>query len=217
MSNYIYNPDSGELYHYGVKGMKWGVRKKPEYVTTAKANMKSAKAARRTAKVDRDVARGRYNDSFNRAYNYTNNHPVSTLYNKRRKETEDKLWDEAQRDAATSREAKRAYKQSKKDYRQAKRDYQYAKNKDKYERHGLDYDNPDHIINVHNYGMRGAQRIQKRMEKTGMSDFKASMIETGRSAAINTLATAGVIAVAAYMNAPNQVLDASGKVIKRFY
>lgn len=28
MSNYIYNPDTGELYHYGVKGMRWGVRKK---------------------------------------------------------------------------------------------------------------------------------------------------------------------------------------------
>ena len=24
---YIYNPNSGELYHYGVKGMKWGVRR----------------------------------------------------------------------------------------------------------------------------------------------------------------------------------------------
>lgn len=27
MANYIYDQDSGELYHYGVKGMKWGVRR----------------------------------------------------------------------------------------------------------------------------------------------------------------------------------------------
>lgn len=27
MPNYIYDPTSGELYHYGVKGMKWGVRR----------------------------------------------------------------------------------------------------------------------------------------------------------------------------------------------
>ena len=27
MANYIYDQDSGELYHYGIPGMKWGVRR----------------------------------------------------------------------------------------------------------------------------------------------------------------------------------------------
>lgn len=27
MANYIYDQESGELYHYGVKGMRWGVRR----------------------------------------------------------------------------------------------------------------------------------------------------------------------------------------------
>ena len=28
MSQIIYDPNSGELYHYGVPGMKWGVRRR---------------------------------------------------------------------------------------------------------------------------------------------------------------------------------------------
>ena len=37
--DYIYNPNTNELYHYGVKGMKWGVRKKQygeSFVSTKK-------------------------------------------------------------------------------------------------------------------------------------------------------------------------------------
>ena len=45
MSNYIVA--NGELYHYGVKGMKWGVRKKYDYtdVDRKRDAMKSAKKA----------------------------------------------------------------------------------------------------------------------------------------------------------------------------
>ena len=41
MSDYIYDPNSGELYHYGVLGMKWGKRKADYY--TDKANKHIAK------------------------------------------------------------------------------------------------------------------------------------------------------------------------------
>ena len=44
-----------ELYHHGVKGMKWGVRK-------ARSNVADKKAALKTAKKE-------YNKSFNKAYN----------------------------------------------------------------------------------------------------------------------------------------------------
>lgn len=47
----------GELMHYGVKGMKWGVRRaRPQTaVDSARANYKTAKKE--------------YNKSFNKAYN----------------------------------------------------------------------------------------------------------------------------------------------------
>ena len=50
MNNYIITED-GELYHYGVPGMKWGVRKKQyDYKTTS---IRSALARRSNEKVDR--------------------------------------------------------------------------------------------------------------------------------------------------------------------
>lgn len=45
MSNYVYY--NGELYHYGVKGMKWGVRKSPEVQAVNKAYKSELGALRR--------------------------------------------------------------------------------------------------------------------------------------------------------------------------
>lgn len=48
MSNYVISQD-GELYHYGVKGTKWGVRR------AKKTNSKIASAYRKKAKDERDA------------------------------------------------------------------------------------------------------------------------------------------------------------------
>ena len=48
--NGMYNYDPNELYHYGVKGMRWGHRKQPGYKSTS---IKSAIARRSNNKVDK--------------------------------------------------------------------------------------------------------------------------------------------------------------------
>ena len=45
MSNYIYC--NGELYHYGVKGMKWGVRRSPEVQAVSKRYKEELKPHRK--------------------------------------------------------------------------------------------------------------------------------------------------------------------------
>ena len=223
------------LTHSGIKGMKWGVRRyqnkdgsltsagKKRYASELDSKReiyKSSKAARFEANVNKQIARERYNNSFNRAYTYSQNHPVRQYYGKG-KTVSDQYWKDAKNDAESFNKAKAASKQANKNYRQAKRDYKEAKTNAKYEKYGLDPKNTDHIVNVYNHGYKGAQRIQKRMEKKNISNFKSSMIETGRESVgialgtIGTLTTIGMIAK--YSNPTMQVLDASGKVLKNFY
>lgn len=99
---YVMTAD-GELYHYGVKGMKWGHRKAPEQsamlrnVKSTKANYKSAKKA--------------YNKSFNAAYNKS--HQVYSL-SKKKREANDKRWEDVYDKIDALDKAKTEYKSAKK-------------------------------------------------------------------------------------------------------
>lgn len=92
--------ESTELMHYGVKGMKWGVRKaRQEYrkLDTLKGQYKHAKKA--------------YDRSFSYAYN-SSGKAFSTSRVKRAEN--DARWKDANRDAARVKKAKAAYKEQKK-------------------------------------------------------------------------------------------------------
>ena len=92
-----------ELCHYGVKGMKWGVRKaEKEYAKLDKA------------KADYKKARKAYNKSFNKAYNRS-----IAAYSpiKKHRDANDKRWKDAANKAEKLNEAKKAYKDQKKEVR----------------------------------------------------------------------------------------------------
>lgn len=97
----IYTVDGKEfeLQHYGVKGMKWGVRKaRDEYkkLDIAKGRYKHAKKA--------------YNRSF--GYYYRNSGKVFSLNRAKRVENTERLRD-SMRDAQRLNKAKKAYKEQK--------------------------------------------------------------------------------------------------------
>ena len=86
-----------ELYHHGVKGMKWGVRKKTD------SNVSSARSAYKTAKKE-------YNKSFNRAYNR-----AAAAYSpiKKHRQANDARWQDAANKAEALNKAKTTYKKAK--------------------------------------------------------------------------------------------------------
>lgn len=99
-----------ELIHYGVPGMKWGVRKKYYY---EKHGVGAKKAAYK-------AANKQYNAAFNKAYAYTNNHSLTALtggITKRGKARAKKMesdWGKVV-DASQARyDAKKTYKSAKK-------------------------------------------------------------------------------------------------------
>lgn len=91
-----------ELCHYGVPGMKWGVRKKyPE--SEIASNYRNAKATRKSAKKA-------YNKSFNKAYNKA--HQVYSL-SKKKREANDKRWEDVYDKLDALDKAKADYNQAK--------------------------------------------------------------------------------------------------------
>jgi len=101
--NYIItraNPD--ELYHFGVKGMKWGHRKSlptsslRNQVDSAKTTYKNAKKA--------------YNKSFNDAYKHR---AEAYSFSKERRKANDARWAKTQVDANKLNSAKEDYKKAK--------------------------------------------------------------------------------------------------------
>ena len=213
MSDYIIV--NGELYHHGVKGMRWGVRRyqnKDGSLTEAgqkRQVMRDAKQTKYNARIDKYHADATYNRAAQDIQKIT--------FNSARRKAYDHAFNKA---AADYKSASGAYKQAKKDYRSAKKDFKEQKNIDRFKKHGLDY-NADTAINVKQHGWKAAKRIEDRVANKQMSRLKAETIETGKTAAKATALTIGTISVIALAgaaaNPKMQVLDAGGKVIKNIY
>lgn len=88
------------MYHYGVKGMKWGVRRRQDYaqVKSARKNYKAAKK--------------QYSKDYKKAYRYSK----IPRFTKKGKATRDALWDNATASAKNSNTAKNEYKSLKEKY-----------------------------------------------------------------------------------------------------
>lgn len=100
-----------ELYHYGVKGMKWGVRKKRYEISDAQNNFKAAKA-------DYKMAKKQYNKSFNKA----NNRRAAVFSpSKKQRQRNDERWEKALNDADNLNRARAKYKTAKKERRNERR------------------------------------------------------------------------------------------------
>lgn len=154
--------NNDELYHYGVKGMKWGVRRqkiaskgdtvpkgaskngvgvrthigkggvtrtytRDKYKTQVTLNGKTMKehvkdralpkSSIRTkydsTKTAYKTAKKEYGKSFNEAYNYSQQHPISQYVTKKGRAKSNDLWNDASNKARELNSAKDAYKQAK--------------------------------------------------------------------------------------------------------
>ena len=99
-----------ELYHYGVKGMRWGVRRdRPKSATYNK--VQSVKAAKKQAQKQ-------YSKDYHSAYAYSARHPITQFTGKNKKEA-NKRWNKAIDSADAMNAAKREYKAAKKERKTA--------------------------------------------------------------------------------------------------
>lgn len=103
------NRNQYELYHYGVKGMRWGHRKKQLPTSSTRKNFDSTKAEYKSAKKA-------YSKSFNNAYNKS---IAAYSPSKKQRQRNDERWEKAWDDAGKLDDAKIAYKKAKHERKKA--------------------------------------------------------------------------------------------------
>ena len=114
-----------ELYHYGVKGMKWGVRRyqNADGSLTAAGEKKYGDDPVGRAKLNVKSAKKEYNKAYNKAYDYSPAHPISQFTKKKRINESNRRWDDAYEKLDKLDKAKTEYKEVKKTTKTLQKQY----------------------------------------------------------------------------------------------
>lgn len=194
MSEYILTAD-GELYHYGVKGMKWG-RRKASYETSAiRKSYDQAKANKKAAR-----------KAYNKAYDKYAANPLNAFT---KKGTE--RWGDVLDKAKASNKADQEYKKAKKARKQAikstARDIERRANyKDKMVYNSATYKKAAKYVVDNNMTVAEATKKAKGAAQRNTAAFVA---------AYGALAIGAAVA-SAKANSKYALLDNAGNVLRRF-
>lgn len=113
-----------ELYHHGILGMRWGVRRyqNPDGSLTAAGEKRYGGEGGKynKAKDDYKIAKKEYDKSFSKMYNRAANHPIATNFTKKGSKTYDEAASKAHEDLRKMHDAKKAYKIEKEKYKAEK-------------------------------------------------------------------------------------------------
>lgn len=123
-----------ELYHHGIKGMKWGVRrfqKKDGSLTSARAKRYATVGddELKTKKQAYKQANKEYSKAYNSAYKYSSHHPISQWASEKRSAESNKRWDDAINKAKVADARKQEYKQAKQEYKEVNKEALAARRK----------------------------------------------------------------------------------------
>lgn len=168
----IRSGETDELYHYGVKGMKWGVRRsqKTDNILAAK------KQAYKQAKKD-------YNKSFNNAYKKAGG---AYSFSKKKRRENDERWKDAANKAEILQTKKQEYKQAKTGHKSTSKEIQSEQRKNAM---SVEYKRKKAETKKLRNAARGAMVAGLLMRGTGryMYDLNKAHCTNGQLAAINAL------------------------------
>lgn len=111
----VYVNNSDELYHYGVKGMRWGHRKASYQNTAVRTGNSALRQQYLDAKANKKAAGKAYTKAYNKAYNRS---MAALSPFKKHRQANDERWNDAVQKAKDMNAADKAYKDAKKAYKQ---------------------------------------------------------------------------------------------------
>lgn len=194
MSEYILTAD-GELYHYGVKGMKWGKRKARYETSDIRKRYDQAKANKKAA-----------NKTYNKAYNKYANNPLNAFTKKGTERWNDVL-DKAKAANKADQEYKQVKKARKKAIKSTARDIERkASFGDKMTYNSATYKKAAKYVVDNNMSVAEATKKAKGDAWKNTAAFVA---------AYGAVAI-GAAAASAKANSKYAVLDNAGKVLRRY-